>query len=357
VRFAGQTIEVCANTLDADNCLGTESCVTVTFPTLNGCRLDQVSSINIIKDNDGCPIELDPNSLVTKPHYWTYSSQNGSDLLGTCVHNPQVSYSPEAEYLGDVLDVCVTVMGMQNGIPCTTQTCTTVVLPPKYTFCSGGLQQAPFFHNLGKLTGANPKYKVDLEARSHIFTPLYEHIWLIRDNVSGKESAVFGENVELIEGVHFDRQDRLTDLKVCHVIRNKLGDCIIGVECEDFSYNCDYVSWLRFQNINFDPSRQEFVIQYRIIQSVYDHETDVFIDKALGSSFYNTSALSYTVRVPALAPCGTALIELQVTLTLGEDGVSFCSYISDKFTYGPQPCLHNNPPGIHPPYPLENAME
>lgn len=39
MRFSGQTIEVCANTLNADNCLGNESCATVTFPTFGECRL------------------------------------------------------------------------------------------------------------------------------------------------------------------------------------------------------------------------------------------------------------------------------------------------------------------------------
>jgi hypothetical protein len=259
-----------------------------------------------------------------------------------------VIYSPAAEYIGDELDVCVTVMGMSGGIPCTTKICSTIVLPPKHKPCAGGLRQAPFFHSLGKTAGSNSKHTVDLEARSHIFAPVYEHIWTVRDNISGRESVVYGEAPELIDGTEFDRVNRRIDLQVCHIIRNKIKDCIVGGECQDVSYECTQVSWLRINSVTYDPVLEQFIIDYKITQAESDHDADIYVDNELVTQVDDDTPMpSYTVTVPAPGPCGTALIHMKVTFRLATGGISLCSYLSTKITYGPQPCIQTTP-GLYP---------
>lgn len=344
MRFAGQSIEVCANTENEDGCLGIEDCEIVSFPSYNACYVEQVKGINIITDKDGCPIELDPRSLSSKPHYWTFSAANGSSLSSTCVHNPDIIYSPEAEYLGDVLDVCVTVMGIRAGIPCTTEVCTTVVLPPKYTPCTGGPLQAPFFHKLSKTPGQNSVYEVDLRANSYTTSFVYEHIWIVHDNISGRESTVYGIDPALTHGAEFDREGRTIDLKVCHFIRNKLKDCIVGGECQDIYYDCSFSSsFFRIVDLTFDAANQELVLEYEITPSEVYHEVDIFLNKQLFTSYTNnTPQNTYVVTIPA-NNCGTAFVEINARFTLqtpgGGESALLCEYKSRTITYGPQPCI------------------
>jgi hypothetical protein len=345
-RFAGQTIEVCANTLDHNRCEGIESCVTVPFPQFQDCYIDQVSRINVLVDNNGFPSQLDPSSRSTRPHYWTFSSQNESSISSTCVHNPDIIYSPEAVYLGDVLELCVSVLGKSGGLPCSTKICTTIVLPPKYPPCSPGTTQAPFFHE--QKWGAD-WYSVKAYAQSYPYSVGYEHVWVVKDNLSGKKSVLYGPNVTFAEHTEYERQGTLTDLRICHFIRNTVLDCIVGTECQDVRYDCFQTSNPRFERLNYDPVDEELDLQFYIPGGVQRNmEVEIFVDRELVTSYTaDRGGYSFDVSIPAPAPCGTFTIELKLHYQRINSDFPYCSLTKQTLTYGPEPC-NQSPPGLHP---------
>jgi hypothetical protein len=345
-EYAGQTIDVCARIFDADACIGPEDCESVQVPGLADCSLDQVTDINIIFDQNGIPISLDPSSLSSKPHFWTFSSQNGTTLSGLCDHNPDIIYSPDAEINGDVIDVCVSVISPNSFTPCTTEVCTTIVLPPSIPRCFSSLRSGDFFYFISEQNTPFPTMSprvITLEALTYT-SFIYEHTWVVTDRISGEEKYYTGKTVELFDGPDFTSDDYLIDLEVCHIIKNKFKNCLVAYTCENISYNCEIAIGI-----------EDFLI---FNESVNSARQLIFTLDLFGIDGPNVSDITYRFFInnrpiePVLTPitneyllegvyqlygsCGT--FNLQIQLEFEDEGIGLCIHENVTITYGPQPC-------------------
>lgn len=342
--FEGEDVEICANTRTDIGCIGTEDCETVSVPAMGQCFFNIVGDINAITDPDGVVTSLDPQSLASRPHLWTYTSQNGTELSSTCVHEPDVIYSEAAEYLGDVLDVCVEVLGFIRGSACTTKVCTTIVIPPSIPECDrNGDYGFVYYVSTVDQTPQNNQTALTLEANS-FSSYLYIHKWFIQDNRSGQTLVREGRIVELTGrdiamdaiGNPFD-----PDLRVCHVVIHRFNDCILGSHCEDINPDCNRsTSYGQVTNLSFDPLTK--IVSYTFTLPAGPIQDITYIRNGIVSTPTSvvpsgTNPVTYTVSYQMSTNCGTARIEL-ITESENNSGTRYCSYDQDEVRWGVHPC-------------------
>jgi hypothetical protein len=345
MRFAGQTFEICVNTIDVDGCLGVEDCQMVTIPNFTECAISQVGYIELELNTDGKAISLDPSSSPNKGHYWTYSSQNGTVLSETCVHDPDIIYSELAEYAGDVLEVCLSVLGTNYGTPCTTRICTTFIIPPIYPSCSGTPAASSFRHYLDEDSEGDGFIGFRKTGYS---TPFYEHRWIVYDRIGDETNVYTGSSIDLYEFTDFQPDDRRIDLRMCHIVWHTINQCIVASSCQDVQYDCRRSYEVTIDNLAFDASTQSLVFEYAHTTALSIEYVEIFVNNSLSQVVpVQTGSGQYSVSIPVSNPCGTATIELNVGLLHATTIPRYyCSYEATTITYGPQPCKIQATPGV-----------
>lgn len=343
-EFAGLSFEVCANTLDSDGCMGIEDCEIITFPTYSNCPLSQISYIDLVLDANGIPTSLDPSSSVTKPHSWTITSENGTTLSDVCIHSPNILYSPLAELIGDEIDVCVTVIGQSYGQPCTTEICTTFILPPTEGAC-GTLETAHFRHSIGRSsvpgsTTSQP-YFVRLTTLTYPGSVLYTHTWYVTDNHTGIVSTYTGSEVELYQNTHFIRRQGVIDLEVCHVVKDWLNDCIVATNCQPVYYDCTILNSTGYGNISsvtFDAASQALIIVLDFINTASNISLSYYLNgqQITPTIVIDPSTNIYTATYPLPNNCGTAHVEVASSFIWANRNM--CRHDEETLLYGKHPC-------------------
>jgi hypothetical protein len=353
LQFAGKSFEICANTLDQNGCLGIEDCETITFPVFDECFIPQTGGIQINYNKKNIPTDLFAATGGIKPFYWTFTSQNGSSLSGICKQDPKIEYSRLARFIGDQLDVCVSILGQVRGKVCTTQVCTTIVLPPTITYCKDRKKPVSFdlSYSLDRADQNSP-YIVSVQS-GYQKVPLgnrVEYQWIVEDRNTGELHFEWGGNtIDLKEGVHFER-DEAIDIRVCNLVYDKIQGCVIGFSCEQIYEDCEFThSFGQIKNLQVFPSNDNLFFGVEFPSNA-DNSTvsiDVYIDgehrmDASYSFLFNTA----NVFVPLADPCGTVTVEIRVSYMTSSN--SFCAYDKEAITYGPQPCITPGPPGLYP---------
>ena len=353
--FEGQSFKVCANTQTEDGCLGIKNCDIISVPMMDECVNNGVTGIDVLTDLNGIVTGLDPQSLASSPHLWTYSSQNGTTLSNTCVHQPDVDYSEAAFYLGDELEVCVEVMDNPLTGPCTTEVCTTIIIPPAMPECPDS--KVPDFIYYPIRVDQAPHsghYALVLEAPD-LDPAIYTHKWVIEDKSSGATFMEEGPMVTLTASDIAMSTSRLdADLRVCHIAIHILDECIAGKNCQDIQPNCIEPSsfgpaYGQISNLSFDPATEILSYSFDLPTGPFQdisYVLDGFVSAPTNvtSTVTGIGIQTYTVSYQLTSSCGTASVAL-ATVFENNSGFRYCKHDEAQLQFGNHPCDQGGPGG------------